>query len=94
MYSIRNYRFALILMAVALSGTPAQPQTECTNGGVLRIRSGPGVDHPIVGTIPIGSVGSVRVGQCAMADDGVSRHRWCRVNYQGVGGWVSACGLP
>jgi len=89
MYSIRNYRFALILIAVALSGTAAQAQ--CFNGGVLRIRSGPGQDHPIVGTVPAGN--SVTIGQCVAPDDGVSQYQWCRVSYQGLRGWASACGL-
>jgi uncharacterized protein YraI len=95
MYSIRNYRFALTLIAVTLSGTAAQAQAEksCFDGGVLRIRVGPGVDHPIAGTIPARDVGSVRFGQCVMADDGRSSKKWCPVSYRGMQGWASECAL-
>lgn len=96
MYPIRNYSFAFALAAIALagatvvlSGTAAKAQ--CFNGGVLRIRSGPGQGHPIVGTMPAGA--RVSIGQCVAPDDGVSQYQWCQVNYRGIVGWASACGL-
>ena len=100
MHSVKKYRFPLALAAVALaaavvatSGTEAQAQ--CFNGGVLRIRSGPGQGWPVVGTIPqyVALSGNVDQGRCVQADDGISQFPWCWVNYQGARGWASACGL-
>jgi uncharacterized protein YraI len=90
MFSKRSYIFALALGMLAFAGTEASAQ--CFNGGVLRMRSGPGQYHPIVGTIPAGA-GGVAVGQCVAPDDGISQYNWCRVRWQGLSGWVSACGL-
>ena len=89
---VKSYRFALAVVAVALLGSEAHAQ--CLDGGVLRMRDGPGQDHWIVGTIPIPPRSRVRIGQCVNPDDGVSQYKWCLLSYEGVTGWSSACGLP
>jgi uncharacterized protein YraI len=62
--------------------------------GVLRMRSGPGVNYDIVVEMPANSTG-VRVAEhsCRLPDDGRSKYRWCRVTWQGFTGWASMIGL-
>lgn len=86
---MRIFLFMFAFIACALAATSANAQ--CFNGGVLRMRAGPGQDHPIVGTIPAGV--RVVLGQCVEPDDGRSQYQWCLVQYSGISGWVSSCGL-
>jgi uncharacterized protein YraI len=98
MYSTKSSIFALTLSVLALSSTAAHAWTErvdryspALNNGVLRIRSGPGQGHPIVGTIPAGE--SVEVTRCVVPDDGISQYEWCLVEFEGVSGWASRGGF-
>jgi hypothetical protein len=60
--------------------------------GVQNMRSGPGQGHSLVVGVPAGA-GGVALGACAPADDGVSRHPWCRADWRGHSGWISKCCL-
>jgi uncharacterized protein YgiM (DUF1202 family) len=53
---------------------------------VLNVRSGPGVDHPIAGTIPYHGLG-VRV---YAGGQEVSGSWWVPVEYEGVTGWANS----
>lgn len=48
---------------------------------VLNIRSGPGANLGIVGTIPPNGRGVRMVGSCS--------GQWCQINYRGTAGWVN-----
>lgn len=59
--------------------------------GILNIRSGPGLDHEVVASIPEGEKGVI-IGRCRVSDDdGRSRRPWCQASWQGNSGWVSSC---
>lgn len=62
------------------------------SGGVHNMRTGPGVGHPIVVSIPAMSSG-VSLGRCRAADDGISRNLWCQASWRGNTGWVSRSGI-
>lgn len=47
----------------------------------LRVRRGPGVDHPAIGEIPARACGVVDAGSC--------HGRWCQVAWRGQRGWVN-----
>ncbi len=72
--------------AVTLAGAvilglmlPTLAEAAYTTGWV-NIRSGPGMKHPVVMVVWPGTPFTVQ---------GCSRH-WCKVNYGGVRGWISA----
>lgn len=88
----------LCLIAVAITG-PSDPTKTLASeykvnadvpGGVLNLRNGPGLDHPITVAIPAGSEG-IELGACKSGDDGVSKMPWCRAAWKGNNGWVSSC---
>ena len=58
--------------------------------GVAVLRSGPGVNHDAIVSVPPGASG-IRIGQCVAADDGISQRNWCRANWRGYSGWLSSC---
>lgn len=64
------------------------------SGGYMNVRSGPGLGHGVVGTIPAGTP-DVRVDRqsCRASDDGRTSKPWCRVEWSGVSGWVSSGGF-
>lgn len=64
------------------------------SGGYMNVRSGPGLGHGVVGTIPAGATG-VRVDRssCRAGDDGRTSKPWCRVEWSGIGGWLSSGGF-
>ena len=57
--------------------------------GILNMRSGPGIGHPIIVSIPAGTHG-LELGTCRSPDDGKSRYKWCDVEWKGFSGWVSS----
>jgi uncharacterized protein YraI len=59
-------------------------------GGILNLRTGPGVNHDLVVSSPSGSTG-VEVTECRSGDDDVSKKSWCRATWKGNHGWVSSC---
>ena len=62
--------------------------------GVHNMRSGPGVDHPLVTAIPANSSGvAITVNTCRSADDGRSTQQWCHGRWRNFQGWVSMGGL-
>lgn len=63
---------------------------ESVSDGVLNMRGGPGIDHPVIVGIPAGATG-VRKGTCRPPDDGQSLHDWCEVEWRGFTGWASSC---
>lgn len=62
------------------------------SGGVLNMRTGPGVHHRLVVSIPVGATG-IKKGECRSPDDGKSKHQWCRIRWRGYVGWASNCCL-
>ncbi|MGA7326749.1 MAG: hypothetical protein WBX25_20215 [Rhodomicrobium sp.] len=60
--------------------------------GLLNMRDGPGVRHAVSVAVPAGS-SLWQVGPCIKDDDGVSRYKWCNVEWNGSTGWASASGL-
>ena len=63
---------------------------EGVSGGVLNLRSGPGMDHEVIVSISAGSTG-LDVDTCRFSDDSTSKNQWCHVIWKGNSGWVSAC---
>ena len=49
------------------------------------MRSGPGVGHSIVVSIPAGS-SNVALGICQRPDDGKSQYDWCQAAWNGYSG--------
>lgn len=47
----------------------------------LNIRSGPGANYSVYGSIPADGTGVICVGPC--------EGRWCRINWRGVQGWAN-----
>lgn len=47
----------------------------------LNIRSGPGADYPVLGSIPPNGTGVICVGPC--------QGRWCRIEWRGAEGWTN-----
>lgn len=64
----------------AQDGTRTYRVVSVAADDVLNIRSGPSAGYPIVGLIPPRGRGVLIIGGC---------DEWCRVNYDGVTGWVN-----
>src|SRR5215213_796365 len=64
---------ALLLTTGAALAVPATAQTD------LNVRSGPGTEYPVVGSIQGGE--TVNVGNCTGS--------WCRVRFEGGSGFAS-----
>ena len=62
------------------------------SGGILNMRSGPGVGHDVVIAIPAGT-GNLDITSCVKADDNSSIYPWCRTTWEGHTGWVSSQGI-
>ena len=68
--------------------------SETVSGGVLNIRTGPGANHALVGAATAGTQFNWNgKATCMARQDGIRGADWCRVNYNGVAGWVSRAGL-
>src|SRR5687768_16339688 len=65
---------ALALPGLALAQTAAVATTD------LNIRSGPGPQHPVIGSIEAN--GQVTINGC------IDGSKWCTVNYNGTEGWA------
>jgi peptidoglycan hydrolase-like protein with peptidoglycan-binding domain len=65
--------------------------TDSVPGGLLNLRSGPGIHHSIVAVMPAGSCGIRRLGQCEFVHGAASQ--WCHVEWSGISGWASMSGL-
>jgi uncharacterized caspase-like protein len=62
--------------------------------GIHNMRSGPGVGHSLIVSIPANSTGvSVDTDSCRSPDDGRSTQQWCKAVWRGYSGWVSMGGL-
>ena len=62
--------------------------------GIHNMRSGPGVGHSLIVSIPANSTGvSVEIDSCRSPDDGRSTQQWCKAQWRGYSGWVSMGGL-
>ena len=59
--------------------------------GHMNVRTGPGVNHGLIGAIPGGQ--TVSASRCIPRDDGVRGADWCLVTWNGLRGWVSQAGL-
>jgi len=59
--------------------------------GHLNVRSGPGVNHGLIGAIPGGQ--TVSASRCVPRDDGIRGAEWCFVSWNGLRGWASQAGL-
>jgi hypothetical protein len=86
-------------LALMLGTSPAHAeQTFEVPAGVseghLNIRSGPGVNFPIIGAIPAATPLTWREKPyCVARQDGMRGADWCLVNHGGVQGWASKAGL-
>ena len=60
----------------------------------LNVRSGPGLGHGVIGSIP-GGASDVRVFRqtCRGSDDGRTKKPWCRIRWGSLDGWASSSGL-
>ncbi|MBN8951351.1 MULTISPECIES: DUF1236 domain-containing protein [unclassified Rhizobium] len=74
----------LLLASFALLGSAglAQAETAATTATDIEVRSGPGAEFPTVGVATRGSE--------ATLDGCVEGSRWCRVDVNGMRGWVYA----
>ena len=69
---------ALVLLGTAFSD-PVQASTGVINGSVVNVRSGPGVQHDLVGTL----LGDTEVTILSSSDN------WHQIRYESLTGWVS-----
>jgi clan AA aspartic protease (TIGR02281 family) len=94
-----RYKAGLGALALMLAAWPAHAeQTFEVPAGVseghLNIRSGPGVNFPIIGAIPAATSLTWRdKPYCVARQDGMRGADWCLVNHGGVQGWASKAGL-
>jgi hypothetical protein len=89
-------KLATIVAAVAAltsSAHAAKLQVQA-NDGYMNIRSGPGVNYSLIGSVPNGTV-YTWPGEptCTARHDGIRGADWCKVNINGGSGWVSRAGL-
>lgn len=76
---MRNLFATTALIATAMAGA-ASAQTMATTSTDLNVRSGPGVQHEVVGFIPGGD--EATVNGC------IESANWCEVQFEGSTGWV------
>ncbi|PMG93902.1 trypsin-like peptidase domain-containing protein [Vibrio breoganii] len=86
--------------AVVPSSTPSTPKfviasiPSNVSDNKMNVRSGPGLGHALVGSIPGGvSDVTVYIDSCRKSDDNRTKKPWCRISWQGVDGWTSSGGL-
>jgi hypothetical protein len=100
---------ALVVAAVVV-GTEARAEADGPDflrvrgvgvGSVLNIRSGPGLGHQIVGSLPYDADGIRNLGceggptfaeweaSSAAEREAASRRRWCRIEHGGTVGWAA-----
>lgn len=70
------------LAAFAISFAPTANAANAIVTTSLNLRTGPGTQYPVLGTIPKGY--SVGVAGC------VAGYGWCRVGYAGLEGWAAS----
>lgn len=75
---MRNLFLTTAAATLAL-GAAAHAQTMATAATDLNVRSGPGVQHEVIGAIPAGAEATV-VGCIEAAN-------WCEVSHDGLSGW-------
>jgi predicted aspartyl protease len=64
------------------------------NDGYMNIRSGPGTNFALIGSVPNGTVYNwPGEPNCVARQDGIRGADWCKVNHNGTAGWVSRSGL-
>jgi hypothetical protein len=64
------------------------------SAGHLNLRSGPGTNFALLGSIPAGTVFTwPGKALCVPRQDGIRGADWCKVNYNGTSGWASRVGL-
>ncbi|MBA4784756.1 MAG: DUF1236 domain-containing protein [Rhizobiales bacterium] len=68
--------------AVALLALPAQAQMSTVTASDITVRSGPGEEYPQVGLATRGSA--------AVMDGCIAGSSWCRIDVNGMRGWVFA----
>lgn len=76
-------KFPLLIACLAVVGfsTPAQAESGFVSAGV-NLRSGPGVNYPIVATVNSGQF--LEINGC------VTEWNWCEVSWRGFSGWISS----
>ncbi len=62
-------------------------------GGFAIMRTGPGVNWPIVAKIPAGTQGLKRLAPCRDRDDGLEPRPWCPLAWDNIVGFVSTLNL-
>lgn len=76
---MRNLILTTAAATLAL-GTAAAAQTSATAATDLNVRSGPGVQHEVIGAIPSGA--EANVAGC------IESANWCEVSYNDLNGWA------
>ena len=62
--------------------------------GYMNVRNGPGTNYKVLASAPAGTTFSWDgFAICVKRQDGKVGPDWCKVNYNGVTGWVSKAGL-
>jgi uncharacterized protein YraI len=84
--------FALISYGNAQIADGSYSVATTVSSGILNMRSGPGLGHSLVVSIPAGAAG-VSIAGCQSPDDGSSNFKWCHADWNGYSGWVSSCCL-
>ncbi|HET7714588.1 MAG TPA: SH3 domain-containing protein [Bauldia sp.] len=75
-----SFRRIAILTALAAGLLTAAAAEAAYTTGAVNLRAGPGTRYPVITTAPPGAF--VRVRNCGGS--------WCKVNYRGIAGWMSA----
>ena len=61
--------------------------------GKLNMRDGPGQQHNVIAEIPVGAGNIRQLAACVRSDNGRSNFGWCKVQWNGATGFVSANGV-
>jgi hypothetical protein len=89
-------KLATIVAAIAAltSGAHAAKLQVQANDGYMNIRSGPGTNYALIGTVVNGVVYTwPGEPNCVARQDGIRGADWCKVNFNQTVGWVSRTGL-
>jgi hypothetical protein len=83
--SLRAFTAAAIAIAASIALTPLAFAAQVAATAPLELRSGPGPDYDVVGSLAAGTV--VNVLWCG------TKQSWCLIKHHGTQGWVSMSAL-
>ncbi len=61
--------------------------------GKLNMRDGPGQQHNVIAEIPLGTGNVRQLAACVRSDNAQSNYGWCKVQWNGTTGFISANGV-